>query len=1743
MRPKHSFRKKRDYQIHKHKDEIISSVKDNVITLVSTPTGSGKSTQIPLYLLHLKRRIIVSEPRKIASVSISDYVRQCSKYAYIKEDKRNYYSYFDILFLTENSLISILSKDPDLSKGDVLFIDEVHERTINLELILYFMKYYTLHRSDFRLVIASATFNQQEIINYFSDFDSVYSIEQSTGLNYDIIYSDYDIELIQNMNKHKPITVNLKELFNEIRMIIDLYLQSNTVQSKTVLVFLPDYKSINFIHRRLIHEVGLDSCDIFELVGALDKIKQSEIVSCRTYKPLKIILSTTVAESSVTILNCDIVIDSGLKKVSKYNNQYQYFEETLEYISQDLAIQRSGRSGRDPQRRGTCFRIYSQAQYCNFRPFRIPDFHIKSIDVVLLKLFSAGIFNAQTLETIEDNGVLDFMSPVEKTVFDSSFNTLVEVKAIVRSDTGISVTDYGNWLARNELEPLLGKVLYHYCYDDSKCNKDVNTKKTTATREIIQLISLFSQSNPCDLFYLEIDQSEFQLGFSYQNQNTPNNALKAITDDGNIEKCIKNPIFQATKVNVINRLNDHDYVYWYLFTELDRYYNAKNIFTKTKLFQLGELMISLFFLRQYNCLKCHLHYNEETQLPHFVYHSSMSDQSHNSNCIKCNIVKEFYCRVYSMNPYFFSAQRKRLSNILKTIPNEYYHNNQLDTQMLEQEIANWNTIYIYLICKRPSPKQLLPYQLAMQLSQKIKDLDFSKMFHALYTSYQQFYQHFGGTLIVNLYNHLFHRVNFGGFNMYFGISDDYQRVKLCKTFFLSFFEFSTNHFFALTKINKTNSNEIYLKNINPIFPGMLSTFMPQYKYLEAEKRISKYSIHKVDNIGKYFFHNFLKPKFRSNLIEYSDNSLLFIFDDSYSCRNETKAEKIEEINLCIKREKEVFVSLTEDLVCLSKGCLILTLSQGLNVVNINTVQQNMIYVISLCKANTTLSLNQFEDLCHQHKINYSKIFQWNEQIMVSFQTANQSIFFIKAMSQYHEYIITSYQEQMHKPYNDYYVNNDYDIYGMEYDYSYPNWRIQNELAEMLNVTGNQIIITVQDNRKVVYCYLHNNTQGEYLLKNNGFIINTKHTFIIKEKTIYSSRFFYKDFNAFLKSHDILTRSLPIKHHYYQLLNYTPEKKQLIDQFISETEIQLNQFALFELQLKAKDTFLYQQRLDLIQYGKGHYCYINVIFFENKIILYGTPAHRNELKTVITTYFNKLMEERVLFSIAKEQQLSIRTLKKKAIRLCIALNVIEQNDELKIECRKQYITDIKKIIGETNLNSNTITLNNENNKNICEICLENLSSYKDHFNYLNLRLCGHSFCVECLKMQIANQINSPNSVPIKCVKCNEVISNSDIKEIFTQAEMEKLSYALIKVFIGSERGRRYKWCQNPNCNYIYLNTDNDKTNIRLCPNCNKRYCLICEGEVSDKTLHNQKCRKKLLKKVNYLDRVWMINHTKNCPVCNAIYEKMKGCNHITCVNCVPVTHFCYICGKVLNSDNPLRHYSDPQGKCYNLLYEEVQLKNNDDLDEIEEVVIDDNDDIPQKDEEKKKKRNKNDDSNKPNMIHLISNSIIEGNSNKDKESIDLFNDMENYLKFDNRYNESKRIVTPNNGNTVSDDYFAKRSNRNTTLISTLKKHKPSNKLGNHKITNESNETLDANVLDSYFVKNETTTKASNHSKRANTISKEKGMNKDCFKNSNIIEEKERTNKHLDQIDSSSESSSSSNHNSINLSSDSLSQYFI
>ena len=408
---------------------------------------------------------------------------------------------------------------------------------------------------------------------------------------------------------------------------------------------------------------------------------------------------------------------------------------------------------------------------------------------------------------------------------------------------------------------------------------------------------------------------------------------------------------------------------------------------------------------------------------------------------------------------------------------------------------------------------------------------------------------------------------------------------------------------------------------------------------------------------------------------------------------------------------------------------------------------------------------------------------------------------------------------------------------------------------------------------------------------------------------------------------------------------------------------MNSFAFLEIKTRSKDSFL-EHNETLFNYAIKNLCRISIIYNENKIIIYGAPKCRKKLYNKISDYFLRLQQEKIIYSLkGKDDTLLIKSLKKKVNEKQITILISKgDNGEPKIEFRKKYydiISDI--LLTEKNSKKKNKKHRYRLNSTKCEICLEKFDNQYNN-NYFKLKLCGHKFCVECLKMHICEslKLTSANSIPIKCPKCKTIIANNDIFEIIlpNTQEYDFVINKLITIFMlrnTSENYRKeikYYYCPNKkvNCNYIYSSQIRDIGETTMtCPNCSCRICLLCNNILEPNMPHDSNCKEKLYSNINEKDRKWILSNSKDCPMCHTIYEKDRGCNHMTCTKCPRPTHFCYLCGSILNEENPLKHFSNKESKCYNKLWDDPE-KN---------IDIDDNENINNESKNEDKKEDSKD----------------------------------------------------------------------------------------------------------------------------------------------------------------------------------------
>lgn len=426
--------------IYQHKDKIVDYVTKNQVTVIIGETGSGKSTQIPQFLMPLnKKRIAVTQPRRVAAASLA--ARVSEEYGCPLGQDVGYQVRFSNItssltrlnYLTDGMLIRELMLDERLSKYSTIIIDEAHERTILTDLIMGFLKQLitSKKRKDLKVIVMSATLNA-ELFSKFFDHAPILYVE---GKMYPVSkhYLSESSEDIVDTMVRTVVQVNMSE------------------QEGDLLCFLPGQEEIdncvtilNTLAPLLPREAPL--LVPLPLYAALSPAQQLKIFEKLPGRRRKVILATNIAETSITVSGVKYVIDSGLRKVKVWKHQLGLSTLLTTPISQASAKQRAGRAGRESA--GKVFRLYSEKLFMNKLP-KQQESEIMRNDVVLpiLTLKKMGVDDLLNWTWLEHPGQEAILS---------ALNTLFSLGAL--NDSG-KVTPLGYKMAILPLPPALSAVL------------------------------------------------------------------------------------------------------------------------------------------------------------------------------------------------------------------------------------------------------------------------------------------------------------------------------------------------------------------------------------------------------------------------------------------------------------------------------------------------------------------------------------------------------------------------------------------------------------------------------------------------------------------------------------------------------------------------------------------------------------------------------------------------------------------------------------------------------------------------------------------------------------------------------------------------------------------------------------------------------------------------------------------------------------------------------------------------------------------------------------------------------------------------------------------------------------------------------------------------------------------------------------------------------------------------------------
>jgi len=431
------------------RDEIKAALEKHQVLVIAGETGSGKTTQLPKICLEIGRGVhgLIghTQPRRLAARSVATRVAEeigtplgeLVGYQVRFEDQSKDSSL--IKLMTDGILLAETQHDRFLERYDTIIVDEAHERSLNIDFLLGFLKTLLPRRPDLKVIITSATIDLQRFSEHF---DGAPIVEVS-GRTYPVEtwYRPLAAEIDEDGNRvEDDLTVDqgILAALDEITA----HEQSVGKRPGDVLVFLPGEREIRDA-AEVLRKANLKFTEVLPLYARLTPAEQQKIFQPRPGR--KIVLATNVAETSLTVPGIRYVIDSGTARISRYSYRAKVQRLPIEAVSQASANQRKGRCGRvEP---GICIRLYSEEDFLGRSEFTDPEILRTNLAAVILQMLHLRLGDIQDFPFIE---------PPDGKAISDGFNLLQELSAVNREN---QLTPLGRQLARLPIDPRLGRML------------------------------------------------------------------------------------------------------------------------------------------------------------------------------------------------------------------------------------------------------------------------------------------------------------------------------------------------------------------------------------------------------------------------------------------------------------------------------------------------------------------------------------------------------------------------------------------------------------------------------------------------------------------------------------------------------------------------------------------------------------------------------------------------------------------------------------------------------------------------------------------------------------------------------------------------------------------------------------------------------------------------------------------------------------------------------------------------------------------------------------------------------------------------------------------------------------------------------------------------------------------------------------------------------------------------------------
>ena len=434
------------------RDEISRALRDHPVIIVCGETGSGKTTQLPKIALELGRglanwerggRSLIghTQPRRLAATSVAKRIAdelqsplgEVVGYKVRFQDRLQPGA--SVKLMTDGILLAETQGDPDLRQYDTLIIDEAHERSLNIDFLLGYLRQLLPRRPDLKIVVTSATIDAERFANHFASIRGPAPVIQVSGRLFPVEQRWRPFEEKREYGLDEAIADAVDELWHG-------------ASSGDILVFLPGEREIrdatDHLRKHLAQQHrGGPPPQILPLFARLSQAEQEAVFEVGNGR--RIVLATNVAETSLTVPGIRYVIDSGLARIKRYSYRTKVEQLQVEPISQAAANQRAGRCGRVAD--GICIRLYDEKDFTGRPKFTDPEILRSSLAGVILRMKSLR------LGQVEDFPFLE--APRPKAIADG-YDLLGELGAV---DDDNELTPTGHELSRLPLDPRVGRMI------------------------------------------------------------------------------------------------------------------------------------------------------------------------------------------------------------------------------------------------------------------------------------------------------------------------------------------------------------------------------------------------------------------------------------------------------------------------------------------------------------------------------------------------------------------------------------------------------------------------------------------------------------------------------------------------------------------------------------------------------------------------------------------------------------------------------------------------------------------------------------------------------------------------------------------------------------------------------------------------------------------------------------------------------------------------------------------------------------------------------------------------------------------------------------------------------------------------------------------------------------------------------------------------------------------------------------